>query len=168
MLPALSSRHRHAPLSSLPSRVSLLLGLGVEQGSKNPGTSTKALKARSALHRDPLLPSQDPTREGQMDTPPEPPSLPQSSPAVTVPHSEGLAKVSREARPSGTGDLAPHPVSLARPRGTARPCILWPSLASKSSGPLDARSSTLRALQPPWGRAGVGAPDGIARPGALT
>lgn len=154
MLPALSSRHRHAPffLPAFPSRVSLLLGLGVEQGSKNPGTSTKAPKPCSALHGDPLSPSRDPTREGRMDTPHESPSLPQSSPATTV--LPGPSKVPREARPSGTRDLAPHPVSVFPPHGTVGSCTLRPSLAPRSRRPRRTKfnfAGSAAALGPRWG-----------------
>lgn len=130
-----------------------MLRLGVEQGSKNPGTSTKAPKPCSALHGDPLSPSRDPSREGRLLMPPEPPSLPRSSLAATV--LPGPAKVPREARPSRTGDLAPHPVSLAPPHSTARPCTLRPSLAPRSGRPRRAKFNfvgSAAASGPRWDR----------------
>lgn len=128
MLPALSSRHRHAPffLPAFPSRVSLLLGLGVEQGSKNPGTSTTASKPCSALHGDPLSPSPDPTREGRMDTPHESPA---KSPSV-------FARCHRASRPrkssprgqtlehQGFGSAFSVPLPATRHSGPLHPAVL--------------------------------------------
>lgn len=87
-----------------------------------------------------------------MVTPPEPPSLPQSSPAATA--LPGPTKVPCEARPSRTEDLAPHPVSLAPPHSTAHPCTLRPSLAPRSRRPRRAKfnfAGSAAASGPHWG-----------------